>query len=105
MQNQMIRFILGLSKRCHIGNDELNKAGFLKVPDRVKQLMLGHVFKIKNKTSPEYLQTHFLRLKDMENRIRTRATEYDFYIPKINSHTASTFFYTAMKDWNALSPV
>ena len=58
-------------------NDELNKAGFLKVPDRVKQLKLGHVFKIKNKTPPEYLQTHFLRLKDMENRIRTRATEYD----------------------------
>ena len=104
MQNKIIRFILGLDNRSHIGNDELNNAGFLKVPDRVKQLMLGHVFKIKNKTSPEYLQTHFLRLKDMENRNRTRATEYDFYTPKINSHSASTFFYTAIKDWNALPP-
>ena len=60
MQNRIIRFIIGLDNKSHIGNDELNKAGFLKVPDRVKQLMLGHAFKIKSKTSPEYLQTHFL---------------------------------------------
>ena len=52
MQNKIIRFILGLDNRSHIGNDELNNAGFLKVPDRVKQLMLGHVFKIKKQNLP-----------------------------------------------------
>ena len=48
-QNRTIRFILKLDNRAHIGNAELEKDGFLKVPDRVKQLKLGHVFKIKKK--------------------------------------------------------
>ena len=35
-QNRMIRFILKLDNRIHIGNQELEKVGFLKVNDRVK---------------------------------------------------------------------
>ena len=58
-QNRTVRFILKLDNRSHIGNTELEKAGFLKVPDRVKQLKLGHVFKIKKKTCPFYLSTIF----------------------------------------------
>ena len=52
-QNKIIRFILNLDNRAHIGNQELEKAGFLQVPDRVKQLKLGHVFKIKMKTESQ----------------------------------------------------
>ena len=52
MQNKMIKFISDLNSRAHIGNQELAKAGYLSVPDRVKQLKLGHVFKIRNGTSP-----------------------------------------------------
>ena len=48
-----------LDSRSHIGNGELEKAGFLKVPDKVKQLKLGHVFKIKKKTFPFNLSTNF----------------------------------------------
>merc|ERR1711984_47654 len=72
-QNKMIRFILNLDNRAHIGNKERVKAGFLNVTDRVKQLKLGHVFKIKSKTSPYYLSTNFQRLNENENRIVTRA--------------------------------
>ena len=45
MQNKMVRSILKLGRRAHIGNDELVNAGFLSVVDRVKQLKLGHVSK------------------------------------------------------------
>ena len=56
MQNKIIRFISDLDSRAHIGNQELAKAGYLSVPDRVKQLKLGHVFKIRNGTK---VPTHF----------------------------------------------
>ena len=46
----MIRFILNLKYRDHIGYKELKEAGFLKVSERVKQLKLGHIFKTKYNT-------------------------------------------------------
>ena len=49
MQNKMVRCILKLDNRAHIGNNELIKAGFLNVSDRIKRLNLGHVFKYGTK--------------------------------------------------------
>ena len=98
-QNKMIRFILNLDNRAHIGNKELEKAGFLIVKDRIKQLKLGHVFKIKQKTCPYYLSTNFQRLSENENRIATRAKANNFYKPRI---CTETFAYIAIDDWNAL---
>ena len=98
-QNKMIRFILNLDNRAHIGNKERVKAGFLNVTDRVKQLKLGHVFKIKSKTSPYYLSTNFQRLNENENRIVTRATANNFFKPRICNNT---FAYSAISDWNDL---
>ena len=46
--------------------------------------------------------THFKCLEDMDNRNITRATAYNFHVPKINSHCAKTFYYTAITEWNAL---
>ena len=67
----MIRFILRLDNRGHIGNDELIRAGFLSVSDRIKQLKLGHVFKIWNKTCLSYLTENFLRLNENTDRSET----------------------------------
>ena len=100
MQNKMIRFILRLENRSHIGNAELVDAGFLNVPDRVKQLQLGHVFKIRNKTSPKYLTENFVKLNENSNRIETRAKAYNFQVPRISTNT---FVYSAIKEWNSLS--
>ena len=80
----------------------MTKAGFLKTSDRVKQLKLGHVFKIEIKNSPKYMFTHFKCLEDMDNRNITRATAYNFHVPIINSHSAKTFYYTAITEWNVL---
>ena len=98
-QNKMIRFILNLNNRAHIGQNELDKAGFLKVSKRVTQLKLGQVFKINNKTCPLYLTQHFNRLNEGDERIATRGKAYNFHIPRINTNT---FAYTAIKDWNSL---
>ena len=94
-----MRFILNLDSRAHIGNQELEKAGCLKVPDRVKQLKLGHVFRIKNKICPNYLLANFQLLNDNENRIRTRANANNFYKPRM---CINTFTYSAIDDWNSL---
>ena len=98
----MIRFISDLDSRAHIGNQELAKAGYLSVPDRVKQLKLGHVFKIRNGTSPYYMTAHFQKLNEIDNRIVTRATVYNFYTPRACNQGTNTFFYTSIKDWNEL---
>ena len=69
MQNKVIRFISDLDSRFHIGNQELAKAGYLSVPDRIRHLNLGHVLKIRNGTIHYYKTAHFQLLKENENRI------------------------------------
>ena len=101
-QNKMIRFILKLGHMSHIGYKERNKAGFLNVTDRVKQLKLGHVHKIVNKTCPSYMSSNFKFLNENVNRTNTRSYQHNFFIPSIGSQGTKTFFYTAMKDWNSL---
>ena len=100
MQNKIVRFILKLDGRSHIGDTEIIKAGFLNISDRVSQLRLGHVFKISNKTSPYYLHTHFQKINESRRGVVTRAmTNNNFYMPKISTNT---FAYTSIKDWNNL---
>ena len=97
----MIRFILNLKNRAHIGQKEREKAGFLNVSKRVTQLKLGHVFKISNKSCPQYLAQHFYRLNEKEERIATRGKAHNFHIPRISTNT---FAYSSIKDWNSLPP-
>ena len=78
-QNKVIRFILNLKSRDSIKVQELAKAGFLNVADRVTQLKLLHVFKIKNKICPTYMTTDFNLQSDMQNRISTRASAHNFF--------------------------
>ena len=102
LQNRMIRFILNLHSRHHIGFKELKEAGFLKVSERVKQLKLGHIFKIKNKTCPSYMKTNFELLNENPERTKTRSYMFNFFLPCTGSQAMKTFFYTGINDWNAL---
>ena len=98
-QNKITRFILNYDSRMHVSHKELAEAGFLIVSDRVKQLKLGHVYKIKNKTSPYYLSTNFQRLNEIVNRAVTRGTDNNFLKPRI---CTDTFAYSAISEWNEL---
>ena len=95
----MIRFILDLDNRAHIGHKEFKKAGFLDVSSRVSQLKLGHAFKVNKKTCPEYLRFNFQKLNENTERIATRAKAHNFHVPKIDP---KTFAYSTIKDWNNL---
>ena len=99
MQNKMMRFILDLDSRAHIGHKEFSKTGFLNVETRVKQLKLGHVIKIINKTCPYYLLTNFHKLSEFEDRIVTRDKANNFFKPRVST---DTFTYTAINDYNDL---
>ena len=56
LQNKVVRFILDIGPRTHIGQNELDKVGMLSTKDRIVQLKLNHVFKIFNDTCPHYLK-------------------------------------------------
>ena len=102
MQNKIVRFILNLKIRDSIRNQELLKDGLLNVPNRVKQLKMNHVFKIKNQTCPPYMRSNFYRLNENPDRVTTRGSAHNFFLPRVCGQGSNTFFFTAIKEWNAL---
>ena len=55
-QNKVIRFILDLPARSHVGYDEFSKANMFSVDKRVEQLKMNHLFNIIHGTAPAYLR-------------------------------------------------
>ena len=53
-QNKIARFVLELSPRDHIGQTELNKVNYLNISERVEELNLNHVYKVKNNLCPSH---------------------------------------------------
>ena len=100
MQNKMIRFILRKENTSSIRNNEFVSAGFFKVSNRVKQLLLGHAFKIRNNLCPNYLTENIVKLNENSDRSETRSKAFNFQVPRISSNT---FAFNAIKEWNNLS--
>ena len=88
----MIRFILKLDSRSHIGCNELEKVNMLSVSNRVKQIKLNHVYKISKRTCPEYMCEEFNRISDTELRHCTRASIDNFFLPRVQGNCTNTFF-------------
>ena len=59
-QNKIIRFVLNMDSRAHVGSEVFKSLGWLPVPKRVDQIILNHVFKIKSGQSPDYMVEHFI---------------------------------------------
>ena len=102
MQNKVIRFILNIDNRAHIGCKERESVNMLNVSDRVTQNKLNHVFRIWNDMCPIYLKEKFHRICDTELKKCTRASLNNFFRPSIISQAENTFFYSGIKDWNHL---
>ena len=47
--------------------------------------------------------SHFNRLNVNNNRMTTRSSATDFFVPRVSGQGATTFFFTAIKEWNSLS--
>ena len=103
VQNRLIRFILDMKPTEHIYQNQINSIGFHKMPDRAMQLMLNHVFKIRNNIAPLYLSQFFSQTSDVHNH-NTRQSQWNYSVPTINSFTKGSFFYKATTGWNKLSP-
>lgn len=101
MHNKVVRFILNMGPRTHIGQKELDRARLLSVKDRVIQMKMNHVFKIFQGTAPEYLNTHFIRTRTVHS-YSTRGSPYNFIVPRIKGQASQTFFNTAIHHWNFL---
>ena len=93
-QNKVIRFILGLPSRSHIGPTEFSGANMLPVPLRVDQLKLNHMYSFINDIAPSYLKSEIGHV--------TRSGNRACFVPRVNSFAIKSFFYTGIKQWNAL---
>ena len=102
MQNKVVRYILNLDNRAHIGCNELEKVNMLNVTNRVKQMKLNHVFKIYNGSGPDYMKDNFLKLADTLLRNCTRASTNNFFLPRVTGQGINSFYYSAIKNWNSL---
>ena len=102
MQNKVVRFVLNLDPRSHIGQRELDQLKMLYVKDRVIQLKMNHVFNISNGFSNSYLGSNFNHFSSIHH-YNTRNSELNFILPKAKSQACNTFYFTAIQDWNSLS--
>ena len=100
-QNKMARFILNLGPRAHVDQELLSTLKCLNVESRVKFLKLCHVQKILNNNSASYLKEHFTQTSTF-HRYNTRGSAFNFSVPKIKSHADSTFYFSAIREWNKL---
>ena len=102
MHNKIIRYILNLDGRAHIGCNEYDKLNMLNVSDRVKQLRLNHAHRIWKGSCPKYMTEYFDKISDTDLRNCTRASANNFFLPRVKGQGMHTFFYSAIKNWNSL---
>ena len=101
-QNKVIRFVLNMDSRTHVGSDVFKSLGWLPVSKRVNQIILNHVFKVKSGQSPEYMVEHFIPARSIHS-YGTRFRETGcFSIPKVKSFGKKSFGYYGSVLWNEL---
>ena len=100
-QNKIIRFILKEGFKYHINHSDFEDLGLLNINTRAKQLRLNHIFNIFNDVCPDYMKQNFTRVTTVHNH-NTRGSRCNFHVPKSNTHSNSSYFYNAIKDWNGL---
>lgn len=100
-QNKMIRFVLGLGSRSHVGTHEFQRVGWLPVEKRVCQLGLNCMYKILSGEAPSYLSMGITRVADSHSHF-TRSSLYSLVVVKHGSHGQKTFQYCVTKSWNDL---
>ena len=82
-----------MGPRSHIGQDAFKAVGWLPVSQRVDQIILNHVFKIKSGTSPDYMTEQFTPANSVHS-YSTRFRENGcFSLPKVKSFGKKSFAY------------
>ena len=101
-QNKIIRFVLNMDSRAHVGSEVFKSLGWLPVSKRVDQIILNHVFKVKSGQSPDYMVEHFIQASSIHS-YGTRFRETGcFSIPKVKGFGKKSFGYNGCVLWNEL---
>ena len=89
-RNKIIRNVLNLSTRSHIGANEFQEVNWLPINYRVFQIIVNHMFRILNGKSPIYLQEGITK----SSRIHihsTRSGTLALFKPRMGTHGQKTF--------------
>ena len=100
-QNKIIRNVLNLSPRSHIGATEFQEVNWLPINYRVFQIIVNHMFRILNGKSPIYLQEGITK----SSRIHTHSTRSGtlaLFKPRMGTHGQKTFLFKGISLWNSL---
>ena len=98
----MIRFVLNLDPRAHVGHQQFESLNWLPVDKRVEQIMMCHTFKIKHNLAPDYVD-NFLVSQDAVHSYSTRLRQKGgFSLPKVKGSGSKSFSFLAAKLWNIL---
>ena len=95
-QNKLIRFILALPVRAHVGYEKFSKARMFPVHKKVKQLNMKHMFNIIQGLSPAYLREDILLSENSNHQTRS-VTSLSCQIPRVKSSGLKSFLFTAVK--------
>ena len=101
-QNKLVRVVLGLGPRSHIGRHELQELNWLPVESRVTQLRLSIVHNSIHQKFPSYLQNYFTPVRESHSHL-TRASVADLREASFHNNTGQySFTITGAKNWNSL---
>ena len=98
-QNKIVRFILDLGPRVHVGQNELDRVGILSVNDRFSQLTLHHMFDVFHDTAPSYILKNF---EINNSHYVTRSNSHCFKCQIAKGIDKDNFSYIGAREWNNL---
>ena len=101
-QNKVIRFVLGIPPRTHLGCSEFSRVNILPVKYRADQIRLNHMINIVHGSAHEYLKQSINLSRG--NRYDIRSGNLSCVMPSVKGFGIKSFFYSASKLWNSLSP-
>ena len=103
-QNKIIRNVLNLSPRSHIGAKEFQEINWLPVKYRVFQIIVNHMFRILNGKCPTYLQEVITKSSKIHSH-STRCGSFALYKPHMDTHHAhmQKHFYSVASHYGTYS--
>ena len=105
VQNKVIRFVLRIPPRTHIGCSEFSRVNILPVKYRADQIKLKPMFNIVLGSAPEYLK-HRYPIKITYQEAPTMIPDQEIYLVSCQVSKVlilSGFFYSVSKLWNFIS--
>ena len=90
VQNKVIRFVLGISPRTHLGCSEFSIVNILPVKYRADQIKLNHMFNIVHGSAPEYLKQSINLSRS--NHYDTRPGNLSCVMPSVKGFGIKSFF-------------